>query len=469
MSKKADLAKNTLIIAAGRFSVQLVSFVLLPVYTFFLTPEQYGLVDLIITYVTLMVPIVLLQLDRGAFRFLIDTRGDARATASIIAGAFRVVSLVLVAALAIYAIVAIYFGVPYYLLIAAMVVSTAVMNLLLQIARGLGHNLEFAKASFASAIVLFVSALLLVVVAGVGVPGVLVAMAIAHTIGALYLIYRLRMFNWLKSERGVVDYSGKMVRYSLPLIPSNISWWAISVADRTIITIIIGIAANGIYAVANKYASIFSAVYAVFDMSWTESASLHINSKDKDRFFSEVHNTTLRVFGSLALLMVAGMPIVFNLLVGAEFREAYNYFPILVVAAFSGAIVAQYSTIYIAKKMTGKVFVTSMSAAAINIVLNILFIGKYGLYAAALATVVAYVAMGLFRAYDTKKYVNIKYEKSLVLGVAALGVMASALYYLNSPLLNIVNLLIVALAAYFLNRKLINAFAAKVKTRLEKS
>lgn len=467
MSKKTELAKNTLILAVGRLSSQFVSFLLLPLYTVYLTPEQYGLVDLIVTYVTLMVPIVLLQLDRGAFRYLIDARGDYKAEAGIIYASFKTVSRVVILASALYLLVTLLLRVPHYSLIAAMVISAAFSSLLLQIARGLGHNKYFAKASIIAGVTLLTTALFLVVGLRWGVAGVLLAAVVSNSLSALYLVWRLRVFDYLKIADGEPLYSGDMLRYSLPLIPSNISWWAINVADRTIITIFLGIAANGIYAVANKYASIFSAVYAIFDMSWTESASMHINSKDRDKFFSDIHNTSLRLFGALGLMMVAGMPLFFNILVGAEFRESYNYYPILVLAALVGAITAQYSAIYIAKKLTGKIFITSTLAAAINIALNVIFIRYYGLYAAAISTVIAYFVMGVFRAYDTKKYVTIRYEKVLTVVLVLLYIFTFVLYYANNSVLNVVNILIITGAALFLNRNLAKRSLAKILVKVK--
>ena len=76
MSRKRELAKNTAILTVGRICSQLVSFFLLPLYTAILSKEDYGTFDLFITYGTLLLPIVNLQLDQGLFRFMLDYRGD---------------------------------------------------------------------------------------------------------------------------------------------------------------------------------------------------------------------------------------------------------------------------------------------------------------------------------------------------------------------------------------------------------
>ena len=65
MNKKKELAKNTVIIFLGKVCTQLISFFLLPLYTGYLTTKQYGTVDLIQTYVRLLVPLITIELDLG--------------------------------------------------------------------------------------------------------------------------------------------------------------------------------------------------------------------------------------------------------------------------------------------------------------------------------------------------------------------------------------------------------------------
>ena len=80
MNKKKQLAKNTLIIFLGRACTYFISFLLLPLYTSYLTTKDYGIVDLIQTYVTLLVPIITLELEMSIFRYLVDARGNNKDT-----------------------------------------------------------------------------------------------------------------------------------------------------------------------------------------------------------------------------------------------------------------------------------------------------------------------------------------------------------------------------------------------------
>ena len=67
MSKEKVLFKNTAIVTIGKICTQLMTFFLLPIYTAILTTEEYGVVDLLNTLVSLFIPVVTLQIEQGVF------------------------------------------------------------------------------------------------------------------------------------------------------------------------------------------------------------------------------------------------------------------------------------------------------------------------------------------------------------------------------------------------------------------
>jgi O-antigen/teichoic acid export membrane protein len=466
MKEKNELVKNTAILAVGKISTQMLSFLLLPLYTFFLSPSDFGRIDLVLSYVSLLSPVLVMQLDRAVFRYLIDVRSNKAEQSRVVSSAAALVLPVAVLSVLMFG------GVAYYLqsaiLLAAAVAAIVMIlsNQLFQVSRGLGNNKLFSIASIVTGVIMFATTVLLVAVVGVGAIGILIAMILAHVIAVVYMSSRLGIFGLLK--RGSIDRSLQkdMLKYSLPLVPSGVSWWAIGAADRTIISIVLGVAANGIYAIANRYATILSIVYGIFDMSWTESASVYINSSRRHKFFSDVANSSLRMFGSLGLLLVSGMGLVFPLLVHEEFMDAYKYFPYMVIAALLNSTIGIYSAIYIAKKMTKRVLNTSIAAAAISIVLTVVLIPFIQLYAAILSTIVAYGFMSVFRHIDTKKYVKITYKKRVFVELAIAYVLVYWLYFMQNILAGVASVLVAVVATYLFNRSTIHVLFAKVLSRL---
>ena len=117
----------------------------------------------------------------------------------------------------------------------------------------------------------------------------MISLVLANLIGTCYLLVIIRQKKRIRLLHGETHQSlrSDMLRYAIPLLPNNIAWWVLNVSDRTIISMFIGAAANGMYAIANKFAFVPSILFGIFNMSWSESASLHITSRDRDVFFFE--------------------------------------------------------------------------------------------------------------------------------------------------------------------------------------
>ena len=455
MSRKKELAKNTVIIFLGKACTQLISFLLLPLYTGYLTTGQYGIVDLITTYVTLLIPLITLELEMSVFRYLVDGRGKNKDTKEIMTNDFLVLFSSLAIFTVLYFIVTMFWKIDYRFLIWIDIIICAISGNFLQITRGFGKTLDFSISSLMTGVITVISNIILIVFCHLRADGMIISMAVANGIGALYLFIKLKMYKYIDFSYINKNKIKSMYKYSVPLVPNSVSWWIVNVSDRSIITVVLGTAFNGIYAVSNKFPTILSSILGVFNLSWSESASLHIDSSDRDQFFSDICNTVVKLFSSLGLGMIACMPFIFPLLVDSKFGDAYSYIPILVLGAVFNVGACLYSSIYIAKKLTKQVAFGSIMAAVINILVNIVLIKYIGLYAAALSTAIAYCAMMIQRHIDVKKYVKITYESNLILKIFGMFLITIFMYYQKNWILNIINLLIVVLFAFVTNKQLI--------------
>lgn len=452
MSKASSLAKNTVILAVGKLSSQMIGFVLLPLYTYYLSPAEYGFVDLVVVYITLLMPALTLQLEMASFRYLVDARNSEAERSKIVSNILYMAVPLVSPWLVAFAVYGLITDFEYTWLVLFAGVAMLLSNLAQQMTRGLGDNKKFAIASMLIGLFTLLGALVFIVYMGLRIDGMLLSVAVANVAAAVYLTASMKLYKYAKLRMRDKKLQREILGYSVPLVPNGIAWWVINASDRTIISIMISTAANGIYAVSTKYAAILSSLFGIFNMSWTEAASMHINAPDRDKFFSQVANATIRFFGALGLGLVAVMPFLFPLMVNQEFNEAYLYIPIMVIGVFFNAVVGIYSAIYVAKKLTRQVMNTSIAAAVLNIVLTVGFVPLLGLYAAAGATAVAFLAMAIFRHYDVKKYVQIAYEKNVFVVLAALYAAVLTLYYLHALWASVAGLAIAVVSAYLLNR-----------------
>ena len=453
MNKKKHFAKTTFIIFFGKVCTQLISFLLLPLYTAFLTKKEYGIVDLIQTYVALFVPLITLELEMSVFRYLIDLRGKEKDTNKLISSNFFVLFVSLFLFTIIYFIVNLFIDIPFPVIIWLDIVACVFSGNFLQIARGFGKTVDFSIGSALAGITTIISNIVLICFCGMQAEGMIISMALANIICSIYLFIRLKLYSKVKKE--LIDFKllKDMYKYSIPLVPNSVSWWIVNVSDRSIITAVLGTGLNGIYAVSNKFPTIISSLTGIFNLSWAESASLYIESKDRDKFFSDIANTIMNLFISLGVGMIAFMPFVFPIMVNSKFAEAYNYIPPLVIATIFNVGLCFYNQIYLAKKLPKAVASTTIMGAIINIGINVIFIKQIGLYAASLSTAVAYFSMFIYRHIDVKKYVNVKYERFFLTKSVLIFSVVIICYYINNIYINVLSALIACIYAFLVNRK----------------
>ena len=468
MSKGKDLAKNTAIVSIGKICTQLITFFLLPVYTAVLSNEEYGVVDLLNTLTSLLLPIATLQIEQGIFRYLLDCRENKEKQTTLITTVSKFILVQSAICVLIFLCASSFIHNEYKYFLMANLLMGILSSISLQICRGLGDNKTYAVGSFITGALTVILNVIFIVAFKWGAYGMLIATAISNLLCAIYVFVKKKIYKYIDIKQNDKNLLKDIIKYSVPLIPNMISWWIVSASDRTIISAVIGVAQNGIYSAANKFSGIFSTLYSVFNLTWTESASININSEDRDEFFSKILDFIVRFFGSLCLGTIAVMPFVFGILVNEKFAESYYQIPILILGSVFNILVSFLGSVYVAKKLTKEIAKTSIIAAIINIVVNIALINQIGLYAASISTVIAYLAMFIYRWIDVKKYVSIKTNKALIAVLSISFLIAIITYYLRIKIVSIVVLLAVIIIAIYINKDSAKYLTEIVKKRFKK-
>lgn len=458
MNKNKELVKNTIIIFIGKFCTQFITLLLLPLYTHFLSTEDYGYIDLIQTYLTFFIPLILLKIDAGIFRFLIDARKSEEEKNKIITNGIFIMFVELIISTILFAIAVKIFSIKYSILIVMNLISLSVLTFLLQIVRGIGKNKQYSFSSIIAAIVTIVLNLIFLVGFHKNGKYVLIASLISNIICTIYLLIVNKILKNVKIKYIDKKLIKDLLKYSIPMIPNELSWWIVHVSDRTIISYALGVAANGIYSVSCKFSNILSSIFNIFNLSWQESAALHINDTDKDEFFSNVINKVFNLFICFCIGILACLPFVFELLIKDSYREAYKYVPILLLANIFSVLIGLIGSIYVAKKMTKEVAKTTMIAAIINLTIDIALIKVIGIYAAAISTLVSYMLLAIYRYIDVQKYVKVKIPIKNIVVNSIIFILVVVLYLYNNIALNVINLLLCILYAIIVNKELLIEF-----------
>ena len=460
------LLKNTVVIGVGQVSSKFLSIILLPLYTSVLQPDEYGLIDLIITYASLVQPILYFQIDQAVFRFLIEYRSDEKNKQTVVYSAINIFfrQSVLLTILCTLAILVLRIEKAWLLCIYA--ILSMFQTILMQISRGLGKNIIYSISSIIYSTSVFALLFYFVKFDHLSINKYFLINYIGFFLSILYLIHGSKILSSFKKEYYKSQATKKLIKYSLPLIPNALSWWVINVSDRTIIKILLGDGANGIYSIANKFPNILSSLLSIFVLSWTESAAENIQKNNKDKYFAKVLYGSYKVIMAIGLVILSLMPFIFGILVKNDsYHDAYWQIPILIMSVIFNTFVSILGSVYVALKKTKEIAKTSIYCAIINIITNLIFINMIGLTAASISTLIAFFSMTLYRLIDIKKYIAIKINLSSIFVPLLLSVLIIINYYLNSKMTIFINLIISLVFLYVILKQYLKIFFKKVFLR----
>lgn len=431
-NKKTELIKNTLIIALGKMSTQFLTFLLLPVYTSKISSAEYGNIDLIISYSTFLIPIITIQQEFAVFRFLIDARGDDRKVAGIIStGVFNMLKLLLPFSIIATPILFL-LKIKFAEWIILNILATATLSFFLQVSRGVGESLKYSVTSILTGMINVGLNLFFIFGLNLGGEAILIASVISSIIGVCYLIGSLRLTDKIAKAFVEKDIKKMLIRYSLPVMLNGVAWWVVNASDRTIMAYFVSLSAVGVYAAANTFASVVNGLFYIFNMSWSESASMHLKSKDAEGYFSDVFNSMVKIFTFICSALIFALPIAFKLLIKQDYRESYNYVPLLVLGALICGIANYYSCIYSALLVPQKIMKTTLIAGLVNVLIDLVLVHFIGVYAAIISTIIAFSIMLVMRHLDIIKLIKITVSPLAVLYFVTSFLSASIFFYVEN-------------------------------------
>lgn len=466
MGRNSLLVKNTLIISIGKVCTQLITYLLLPIYTAVLSTSEYGTIDLLLTYVILISPIITIQMESTVFRFLIDVRGNQNASARVLTNCMVCAFAPMLAFVLFFFPIALLFDFKYTLPFTLCVIANSSLSILLQVARGLGDNMTYAIGSAFAGILTVLFNVLFVIIWPFGVNGMLYSTVIAQSTAVLYICWKEKVWCYVDFKMVHRQLAKEMTKYSFPLIFNGLSWWIISASDRTIVSFVMGTDANGILAVATKLSAIVANVFAIFNLSWTESVALHINDDDRDEYISDVTRKCFNIFGCSGIILFMACASFFKYIVDEKFSSAYPLIPLLVIGGILNVVQTLYGIIYIGLKDTKKVSSSAFIAAIVNIVIDVALIKFIGLYAAAISTIGAMFYLILYRYFDINRSMNIRIKAKDILIMAFAYVVFLTIYSMNNSILNYVGLLLSIVFLVVYNKRIIKGIIKLFYSRL---
>ncbi|MBQ7364940.1 MAG: polysaccharide biosynthesis C-terminal domain-containing protein [Clostridia bacterium] len=426
--KYKTLLSNTATVAIGTLGSKLLVYLLVRLYTSVLSGEEYSIASNITELATLLIPFISLGIGEAVFRFTMDKTKDSREifTLGFVAIGLGALLLPPLAAL----LLSIDYFKNYVWLLYLYVIASAIHTNCSQFIRAKAMFRLYAAQGLFNTLLTITFNILFLIPLQMGVVGYVLSVALADLLSSALIIIAARLHRYV-SFRSIRKSTLKaMLLYSLPLIPTTVSWWITNVSDRYMITYMKGDAINGLYAAAYKIPSLLMVLIGIFNSAWKYSAVEEKDQADATAFFSQVYRSFVTVLFCIAGGIIAFSRLLSLLMFGKDFREAWVYIPILTLAMTFSALSSFTGTVFIVEKKSSYSLYTSLGAAAINILLNLLLIPlftteRFGAMGAAIATLAAYIVMFVLRLWLSVRLTHYRpYLTVTLLNTVTVGAMA---------------------------------------------
>lgn len=415
MNSYKKLINNSFIFAIGTLGSKLVSFLLVPLYTYYLAASEYGAIDLTITSVNMLLPIASASIFEAVLRFVLDSNKDKEhSIEAVLSNSILIAFTGFFLSLALYPLLnnlGISKGDLFYLYIILLV--QIFERVYAQYTRAIGKVKIFALNGILLTFTMGILNILFLVYFGLGVRGYYLAMIIANIISIFFLFMATSAYKNISLIYINSATIKKLLVYSVPLVPNSLMWWLINASSRYFIRGFVGISANGLFAVASRIPSLINIVNQVFSQAWQLSAIEEYKNKNKSVFYSVVFkNLSAVMFLTTSAIIVVVKPIFENLF-ASEYYSSWQVVPFLLLGTVFSSFSGFLGTNYIAAKETKGVFKTSIYGGIISLILNTALIPTFGIIGAGVSSMMSFFFMYLIRLYDTREYVNIEIDWGL--------------------------------------------------------
>jgi O-antigen/teichoic acid export membrane protein len=444
------LGKHSAIYGLGGLISRLLAVFLLPLYTSYLTPRDYGRVETLVALSAILVTLLRAGISNAFFRFYFDSPETserlkvlrtsfwftmASATLGLVAGWIFASWIADVLNLG-----------PNQdgLVRAAFVGLWAQLNYeqLTALFRVEERSTAFVAASLANVLLTITTTIVLVVAYDQGALGVIVGNFTGTLIVYLALLGYRREQLGLQFDRELLR---RMNRFGLPLVPSGLALWTLNFSDRFFLAHLKGQDDVGRYSIGVRIASAMVLLLVAFRMAWPAFAYSIEDDREARRTYGFVLTYLLFIACWLSLALGALAPWIVRVL--ARDEAFWPGADVVAPLAFAGALWGGYTVVAIGIGRTRRTqfnWVITGSAAALDVVLNLLLVPRYGIHGAAAAAVSSFALMFAAMGVYAQRVYPVPYQWRRVLTLLAVAVALTVV----ARVVDRLDVAIVAVAAY---------------------
>lgn len=424
------LGINTLWVFLGRSGNFIMAFIMLPLYTHWLSPGEYGEGDLIQTYSTIFMCFTTCCIAQSIFIFPKNCTELEKKKYYSSGWAYIFVAICL-AAIIFFIIEVITRKIGYkgtltehLWLIYGLMFANFIQEYTQQFTRSIDKMSIYSTTGIIQSVLVAITSVIFIPL--YGFIGYILSLIFSPILAAFYSFVASRSYSYLSLSSFDRDYLKKLLVYGIPLIPNTIMWWIVNGFNRPIIEETLGLFAVGLFAIANKFPGIVTNVSTIFTNAWGISMLEEFGKPGFSVFF----NKNVKFIFTILVLLCAIVSIfskqILLLFADESYIEAWKILPILVIGALFSSMSSLVGGIFMALKNSKFFFLSSVAGGFSSVILTFILIKAMGLQGAAWATALSFFIILVFRVKFAWKYLsdlNILYYLKMLLILTILTVL----------------------------------------------
>jgi len=441
IDKILRLGKDAAIYGLSSIVGRFLNFLLVPFYTNYLLPSEYGVVANLYAYIAFVLIVYGYGMEQAYMRFIASLEhGDRKEHFSTPFLSLAGTSVLLSGLIHLFSSpIAAWVGYPEHGELIAYSAWILCFDTLMVVPYA-SLRMEQKAKTFAALRILHIVLsvvlnIILIVVVQMKAEGVLIANLIASAVTFAVL---LRLTGNQLVPRFSTKLYRELLRFGLPYIPSGLAAIAMQVIDRPILQALTNDATVGIYQANYRLGVLMMLVVSMFDYAWRPFFLTHARDEGAKELFARVFTYFSVLLFSVFLVVSLFIEDLVRIKIGGgyffspAYWEGVSIVPwVLLAYIFTGAYANFVVGVTIEKKTQYLPLVTG-AGALVNIGVNYALIPQYGIMGAAYATLAAYVVMAAGIYGVSQRFYTVHYEwgKILRLLVAA-GVAYGASFVWN--------------------------------------
>ena len=410
------LAKHSAVYSLGTFMQRIVALLLLPVYTRFLTPYDYGIKELVGLSAD-VIGILLASAISGAFyRFYFqydasNDRNEVFSTAILTIGGIGLLALIPLSLSAKTMAAAVLDDPELYHFFLIAFISLwfqSLNNISYNYLKANKQSIKFISLSFAKMIIAITLNIYFVCFLQIGIIGILISNLITVVIMSLCLSFPLFFRVGAHFSKTKVM---EMLRYGLPLIPAQFGAFVVHLSDRFFIKEYCSIADAGLYSLGYRFGTLPGQFISDPFNQIFQPRRLEVYKQENSEYiFGRIFTYFLFLMLFAGLMIAVLTQEVLMVMADKQFWSAYRVVPLIVLATTIFSFHYHLDIGIIIAKKTKYFAYINFSNGVVVLVLNFLLIPKYGVFGAAWATIFAFIYKAAITYYFSSKFYKIHFE-----------------------------------------------------------